>query len=202
MLVYLAKGISSFFISRGIVKEEQREVYDYCFEIMLSTIFNISTVLIISLATKTFLETMCFIAGFMVVRSTAGGYHAQTHWGCWLLLVCSYITYLISTHIIAESYQRIGTILCAVLSFILILIFSPVEDPNKPFTPLEYKLFKKKSSMTAIVLAAICILISTQMDKGKMGFSVAAGMLVVSLSLIAGTLKNKKAVGCSEQTIT
>lgn len=49
MLARFSKMLSSFFISKKLIEEDEREVYDYCFEIMLSTILNFLVVLVISL---------------------------------------------------------------------------------------------------------------------------------------------------------
>ena len=40
LLSKLSKKMSSYFIKRGDISEKEREVYDYYFEIMLSTVLN------------------------------------------------------------------------------------------------------------------------------------------------------------------
>lgn len=89
MLTKLAQRISLFFISKGTIREDERQIYDYCFEIMLSTILNFCSVIVIAIITKTVFFTLCFIVGFMIIRATAGGYHAETHMACLLILIVS-----------------------------------------------------------------------------------------------------------------
>ena len=202
MLVHLARRISSFFISKGTIKEEERQIYDYCFEIMLSTILNFCSVMVIAIITKTVFFTLCFIVGFMIIRATAGGYHAETHMACFMILIVSYAIYLIILQSLSNDIISILTIVICIVSVLLISFLAPVEDHNKPLTKAEIKEFKKKSYLAMLSLVIVSILLILCMGNKKWGFSFAAGMFIVSMSLIAGTLKNKiQKCTCIEKNI-
>lgn len=190
MLTRIAQGLSSFFISRKIIKEEERLVYDYSFEIFLSTIFNFLAVAVLAFVSRTIIPTIWFLVGFIAVRSTAGGFHAETHIGCFLIMLFSYVTYLLLILMLSNSALSIITVLFCISSWMLIFILSPVEDYNKPFSKEEHKKFKIVSN-TTVVIASIVAFLFIFLEKEKWGFSIAAGICVVSLSLIAGTVKNK-----------
>lgn len=191
MLTHMAQGLSLFFISKNIIKEEDKEVYDYSFEILLSTIINLLAIIIMALVSGTTLYMMFFLFGFSMVRSTAGGYHAETHLGCFLILVCSFAAYLIMLLMMPNLILKNMTIIFCTVSYLLVVIFSPVEDYNKPFTKEEYKKFKIKSNAAVIIASIIAIVLIIVFEKYKWGFSIAMGMCVVALSLIAGTVKNR-----------
>lgn len=191
MLTHMAQELSSFFISKDIIKEEEREIYDYCFEIFLATIINFFSIIILAFISKTVLPTICFIAGFMVIRATAGGFHAKTHIRCFFLLISLYISYLILVLIIQNYILSISTVILCIISCILVAVFSPVEDYNKPFSKDEYRQFKIVSNIAVFILSFIAIVLVFALKSEKCGFSIAAGMCVVSLSLIAGSIKNR-----------
>lgn len=71
------------------------------------------------------------------------------------------------------------------------VIFSPVQDHNKPFSKEEYEKFKLASNRAVILLSIIVFVLVVFLKMKTWGFSIAAGMCVASLSLIAGTIKNK-----------
>ena len=73
MIELMSKKVSSFFIVRGIIQEDDREVYVYCFEILLSTLLSFIALAILSLISGTFLETLLFLLGFVPLRLVAGG---------------------------------------------------------------------------------------------------------------------------------
>ncbi len=191
ILVCLAKRISFFFISKGLVKKEEREIYDYCFEIMLSTILNLITLIIVAVMCNIFVETILFIIGFIVVRSTAGGYHSNTHMGCWVTLIISYAVYVLSMNMIANLYIGVMSDIYAIVSVILVMIFSPVQDSNRPFTLSEYYRFKRNSGRVIFVMGSSVLILNRIHNNSKYLYSISAGMLVVSMSLVAGTIKNR-----------
>ena len=78
MLTRMAQGLSSFFISRNIIKEEDKLVYDYSFEILLSTVINLLAVIVLAYICKVVVPTIFFLLGFIAIRTTAGGFHAET----------------------------------------------------------------------------------------------------------------------------
>ena len=89
--VYLSiEKISSFFIKKNRIKEEEREIYEYSFEILLSTVANFAMVLIILLIAKVFVITIFYTAGFMIIRRNAGGF-VNKHWSCMLVLLGAYL---------------------------------------------------------------------------------------------------------------
>lgn len=191
MLTHLARRISSFFISKGTIREDERQIYDYCFEIMLSTILNFCSVMVIAIITQTVFLTLCYIVGFMIIRATAGGYHAETHMACFMILIVSYAIYLVILLNLSNKIISVLTISICVISALMVIVLAPVENHNKPLTKTEVKEFKKKSNSAMLILDIVSILLILFMKNGKCGFSFAAGMFTVSMSLIAGTLKNK-----------
>ena len=60
MLASQAKRISSFCISNGVISEQDREKYDYCYEILLSSVLNIFSVVMIGLVTGFLAQAVCF----------------------------------------------------------------------------------------------------------------------------------------------
>ena len=191
MLTHMAQGLSSFFISRDIIKEEERKVYDYCFEILLATVINLFAMVILAFASGTIIPTICFIVGFIAIRATAGGFHAETHIGCFIILISLYILYLFLLLIIPNFILSIITVIFCIISWLLVAIFSPVEDYNKPFSKGEYKKFKIVSNIAIFVVSCISLIFVFLFREVKYGFSTATGMCVVSFSLIAGNIKNE-----------
>ena len=191
MLTHMAQRISSFFISKDIVPEEERSIYDYSFEILLSTVMNFLAVMIIAFFSHTVIPTIWFLIGFMAIRATAGGFHAETHVGCFLILMCTYGGYLLGLLWLSNSVLTVLTVVFSIISWLLVVILAPVEDHNKTFSKDEYRKFKKTSNIAVSVVLAISFVFVLFFEKVTWGYSIAAGMHIVSLSLIAGTVKNK-----------
>lgn len=198
MLTRTARNLSAFFVKHGVIPAEDRAVYDYCFEILLSTILNLVLVVLIAILSKTLFLTIFYIIGFMLVRSTAGGYHANSHWSCVCILLGTYAIFLFMLKLIPASILGMLSFIFVIWAVLLVIFLSPVEDQNKPLSSEETKRFKRKSRIWIIILALSALSLTIFLPHWRIGFSLSAGMVTVALSLIAGKVKNH--ILCSRAT--
>lgn len=190
MLSKLSKKMTLFYLSKGKIKEEESEIFDYCFEIMLSTILNLITVIIIGFACLRFLETTLFIAVFLTIRVMAGGYHADTHFRCLILLVVVFSVFLIMLYFVPVSILIFINLISSLLALIAIAILSPIDHPNNQMLASR----KKKAKYVSISITTVCVLIInilTFYHYNIIAFSIAYPLLAVAISCIAGVIKNK-----------
>ena len=83
----IAKIITDSFILKGIIKKEDKEIYEYSYEVLISQAVYIFIMLFISILFKAFFETLVFFIGFYICRSLTGGYHASNYIKCHLLFI-------------------------------------------------------------------------------------------------------------------
>ncbi len=191
MIARLSKRISSFFVAKNFVKQQDEEVYNYGFELLLASAVNFLALILISIFSHTILETALFILGFVPLRQVAGGYHAKTHLRCFLILLSNYIVFLAVTYFIPISLIALTTIASIALSAVLVFIFAPVEDKNKPLSEGE-KIYLKCRSRIFILIYAFIIITGTLVFQNRMEFlALSLGVTSVSLSLVAAYIKGK-----------
>ncbi|MGN0378147.1 MAG: accessory gene regulator B family protein [Butyrivibrio sp.] len=87
MIARLSKRIASFFVRNEIIKCEDKEVYEYGLQLLLSTVFNGIIALILAIISGTVLQCICYLAVFVLLRKSAGGFHAKNHFSCCCILV-------------------------------------------------------------------------------------------------------------------
>lgn len=92
---------------------------------------------------------------FCLIRLFAGGYHAKTYWGCFFIsLVIFGIIIVVGKYI---SFNNNILILLLVISFILVCIFSPVDNINKRIKSKERRLkLKYCSIIITLSLSLLC----------------------------------------------
>ena len=95
MIAQLSDRLSSFFVKQGIVDAEDNDVYAYSFEILISTLISFLALLVISIWTGTVVFTLMYVVGFIPMRAIAGGFHAKTHFRCFLILMIAYSAFLL-----------------------------------------------------------------------------------------------------------
>lgn len=84
------------------------------------------------------------------LRAAIGGYHSKTYWGCFIL---SFSIFSLIIYLGKNAALNIGQILgILAVSFILILLFAPVDNENKRIKNKERKMSLKRYGLITLVL--------------------------------------------------
>ena len=71
-------------VERGIIKEEEQELYQFGIRNCMILLLNVVTALVIGLLTEQLAVVAEFTLSFMVLRSYTGGYHSDSRIFCYL----------------------------------------------------------------------------------------------------------------------
>lgn len=198
MIDSLAKKITTKFIDHKIIKSDDREIYNYCFETTIVILLSYSLLFILSMIFNEFMSTLIFIISFSSFRKVCGGYHADNYLKCGIMSLASYL-FLIFTIKKLNIIFEIST-LTLVLGALTIMFLSPIQDDNKPFTDKQYKRFKIISKGLAAILIIVFVIIEAfglhKSITNKYYFSFCYGIDLIAFSLliskIGRRIKNAK----------
>lgn len=174
-----------FFVSNDLIKNEDKEIYKYSVNIILSSLIHIATVMIIGLCFNLFIESLVFYFSFIAIRKFAGGYHAKTPVRCYLfsfasnIIILCLVKWLSSINTLFIFIFIIFELLCVVL----ILLISPLDTENNPLTGQEKKMYRM---LTSIITILIFIISSLCFFKGyrNIGSSMICGVVMSALVLL------------------
>lgn len=151
------------FISKYVdIPPEMTDAYRYGVEITVSTILNITLILLSSLILNDIFAGLIYLFVFVLLRSFTGGYHATTYFKCNLTIVSTFIIAFIFYKII--TYYELPLFVCesaALINLIPIIIFSPVPNKHKPLTDVKKKSSYKLSLIIASALSLIGLILFT-----------------------------------------
>lgn len=131
MLKSIAEEVTVLMAANNIIKTEEIEAYTYGLELIIPKVILYAVILVVSLITDTFLMSVAFVILLMCLRRYSGGFHCKTAEIC---LLVSFLMYLLAIF----GYEFVSFIpnmvygISTVLSSVIVLIFSPVEDKNRP----------------------------------------------------------------------
>lgn len=135
MISSAANNITNYLICKKVIKDDDREIYQYGFEQVFSSLLNIATMLLLGIILGIIYQSLVLILSFMALRSYSGGYHAKTPLQCYLLTVMSILAALsIMKFITIDRFICLGLL---VLSSVVILLLSPIGSKNKPLDEIE-----------------------------------------------------------------
>lgn len=136
-----------------------------------------------------FFQGIIFLCCLSALRRYAGGYHANTQNGCYVI---SFIVVVLS-FLCIRQIANIGLIglFFQVISLCIILLLAPVENRNRILDKCEKKKYGVKTKITAVFLSFIYAILYI-MDKQEIVIPMGVASLVVAISLIAGYIKVAK----------
>lgn len=136
------------------------------------------------------IESLIFLIVFIFVRQVTGGYHADTYFKCNLYLCLSFVLLLISYDFFSNNNNVYLVTAINIVSLLIISIFSPVENKNKPIAKANRKGLKIKSIVFSIIISIISIILHCKSI--KYGSILSLILLLISMLIIVAKLKEMR----------
>ena len=187
----LSDKITDFYIKKGFVPEDKKEIYSYGFRLIIADIINFSIVITLGIVLKKLCESILFLITLCTVRRFSGGFHAKTYWLCRLSMIITFTGVLTLSEIIIKTNNKLNiSLLINVLCMIIIFRFSPVKHPNKTLTTEQIHKNKFKAIITSFILSVLSILITaTGFDKGV---TISSTLLAIVILMIISLVMQKE----------
>ena len=184
----ISEQIINKLIENQTIQAEDKEIYQFGVKQIFTIALNIVTVLALGVSLHMLMEAVLFMVAFIPLRIYAGGSSCEN-----TTQMLHILNFFLAAVLLAMRFTEIPNLVYCVLyviSSIIVLFLSPVEDKNKPLDEMEISVYKKRAIMLWIiesVIIFICFLCK---------FRIVAECFVISLSsvammLILGALKNK-----------
>lgn len=185
MLKKISESISESLVVSGIVSEENREAYIYGVELLFPQIIFYFVVLVVALITKTVVTSFVFVAMYKTLRQYTGGFHCKTAEKCLAVSVLIYMPIILLGSLSCPIVDAVMAV-AALISSIILLVFSPIENENKPLDNGEKRKYKRIASIvTAIALLITIVTFLFSIKKIFYGVSWAisadAGLIILTL---------------------
>ncbi len=167
--------------AQNIVDKNKYEEIAYGIEIIISYSLSILCALFGAIYFNLFKESGVFLITFTLLRRYTGGFHAETHFGCFVIFMIDIIAGAIIMYYIKQMY--ICSIIMIAISDIIILIYSPVIHKNHPLSKRQKRHNRIKSLQIMIVFSIIGIILIL-IKQQRLLFSMSYGMASIAISII------------------
>ena len=164
-------------------------------ELVLSGLVNVLSVLLISILIFHPADGLLFLVAFIPLRTTAGGYHANSHLSCNIVFLSTFVALECLGHLLLKYGSVILYLAIAVISLVTLLILSPSEAKNKPLTPEQRRRNRRRSLILGGLNLAIGIfLIWGLQAPAPWCTSYYLGVIAASISMWAAQIKERMCV--------
>ena len=159
MMHRAADSVANWLVKGNAIGEEEAELYSYAMYSFLIT----SIPLILSIVVGTFmnmlLESILFIAPFVIIRKYSGGFHLKSPTVCLIVSTGIIAVFLLCIKFVLKYEFYPVALILAILSAILLFIKSPIDSEARKLSDRETIVFGKiAKSMVVIFLAVTFIL--------------------------------------------
>lgn len=172
---------------------EDKELYRYGIQQGLNLALNILTTMIIGCLFGMFYSSVLFLLSYMPLRSFCGGYHAKTHFRCYI-----YSVVMITCILLVAKYLTFSALVYEILilvGFTVILLLAPVEDQNKMLDSDEKRMFRKKACIIAILEVSIyhiCLIVNLVNTYKILTISIFSLSILMIIGRIKNLIRSKK----------
>lgn len=175
-------------VSEECIKEEELDIYRFGLECMILKLIHYVSYIIIAIVLHSLPGLLLSSCVMIPLRSKAGGYHAKTRIGCYVFS-CSMITALclLNRMVLPEFIHMV----ILVIANIIILVWAPVENENRPLEQVEINVFRKRVIITLLIADAIIFVMIWQ--NASMYNFLINGIVMMSILL---TLEKAKEWKC------
>lgn len=191
MIAKLSKQIADYFSNKQIIDSKDIPIYAYGYEILISEMLSWFIILVLSIVTKHFFETIIYMVTFMIMRQNSGGYHAKSHRNCILIFITVYIIFIAILYLTPTYLYRTIILFGLIINMLLMYFFAPADSENKPFTSLnEIKKYRKgclSLNITFTIISFLSILFTYNIT--KFGYCIMLGLITVGISVAVSKVR-------------
>lgn len=185
----LSECIADFLLSQKIIKKQEKEIYVYGTQLVISSIINLLICITISLLLGELINGLIFFAVFSSLRRFTGGFHCKTFIMCNVVFSSVVALALLSNTFLGKVFENyVIVMVTAIFNLICILLFSPVYNENKKLTYIQKRRFLISSIIVYAIHIAFYLTLLIVFDV-KLNIIV-IGDLIVSLMIIWGVINN------------
>lgn len=196
MIDRLSGIVIAFLLDEHMISNDENEkaYYRYGVEITISSLLNIILILGIGIVLSCIDKSVLFLLLFIPIRQFTGGYHAETYLLCNTCFCLSFLSVLATDFIFSNILTFQGTLYISTACFAVILLFCPIEHPNKPIPIHKKKIHKVIAALLAIAYGGTAtFLVAINYSYGKFVlYTLCLVTVLIILSLLKGGQKHEK----------
>lgn len=181
---YYCNLIVKSWVKRSIITEEFEEWYTFGLFSFVSGMINIAIPIVLGIILGCVIETLVYLAAFILSREFMGGYHCDTPLSCKIVMIMIYLIVMTINYFnFFDNYLLCLNAFVFILGNIVIYVFCPVQNHNKILEKSLQKKYKIISFFVYNILLIIeCVFI--YIDNNYADIITTTLMIVVIMAVI------------------
>lgn len=191
MVQKMANKMAKKMSEHSVIEAKSIHIYAYGLELLFSSVSGVIALIVISAVCEKPFLWIPYLAGFIPIRLSGGGYHTKTHFRCIFTFSLLYSLALLMERMCTLSLE-VWLFSCLVNLFITFL-FSPVTAPNKQLKEYQRRANRRNSLIISLINLFGCVaLLSMFASKSQWVNMYFAGSGLAGLSMLLAVIKKQK----------
>ena len=166
-----------------VIDEQQRTVMEYSLDLLFSSVVSLLSFALLGIIFDVEMQTFILLMTFIPLQSFGGGYHCQTHFKCWMLMM---VTYILSIFVLMKL--PLIVLWCgAVLGAYPFLKWAPIENPRAPFGEEFGK--RMRSIVIAVYFIALLVAAVASWGGSECVEPILTGVIMSGVSILYAKVK-------------
>lgn len=175
----------------GTIKEEEKEIYSYCFGFLADLVFYNLSILLIGLLLGKFHIALLYILMMTPTKMMAGGMHAPTPAICDLVSYGVFLGTILLIPVISTKLPSFLLLTIYFLCYIFIVALSPVSTKNKRYTQTQKRKLKKYCFIYLTIMGIFYLIFFVKEIPVCCG-TVSVCSAIILLNQMIGIMMNRK----------
>lgn len=143
MKISFVEKFGDLLVQNKVISFEEKELFIFGLQQGLIIILNVISSIIIGYIFGMIWQSIVFMVMYIPLRSYVGGYHARTQLRCYLFSLV--LISLVLWGVKSIPWTSFICLIVSVIVGIIIFLFAPRADENKPLDDIETVVFKKRA---------------------------------------------------------
>jgi len=160
MLYKVSERLTDRLITKGVITQENKDIYIYGFQLSISFLLSTISIILIGLLIGRLSETALFLIIYILLRSYSGGYHANSYIACFAITIGVYFSVILLSELI--SVNTISYIILSIIGIVLLALLAPVRNIHKKISSKDGIKYKIISLCLYIIFIVLGMFLSTK----------------------------------------
>jgi len=149
----LLDWFTNYCISNTLISKDNEAWFRYGLEKRLCTLVVLIPFAVIAIYLSGLWTAISYIVSFFYLRSQTNGYHAKTHWGCFVVSLLLELFFLM---VIEPMLNVIWVLVLVGLAALVVFLLAPYNHPMMNLDDQEYTACMKTARIRCILLVISC----------------------------------------------
>lgn len=155
----VAVKIADFLCKNNTIRNEDKDIYIYGFEIFFSNIINFIIIMGLGCLLNQFYQAILFYIVFVVTRSYTGGYHASTYLKCNIAFASVFLVTMFITRMLLPTISLVYLLGFMAIYIGSVLEYAPIENGKKVLSETDKQKYRKVSIIISLCWSVAVIIL-------------------------------------------